>query len=352
MPHSGGGGSHSGGSHSSSHSGGGGSHSGGGSGRSYHESSAPFSGSHPFVVYSRTRAPRLIYSDNPHYTEGTTATQYAIIVMFGLFFLIPGLITIIIGIYLLSSSVSIGYQKTKIPDRVEQSIVILDDNAHLSNAEETALAQSLTEFRDHTGIIPAIEFTEDNVWQQDYVSMESFTYNEYIRNFDDEYHLLIAYGYGDENPQTGFQEFHYETMWGDDLTKTATAKDEDKLIKLLQKHFARANGKDVGMATADAFDEYLTYYENKKFSIDAENAGSAAFMIFFGIPFVGISLLMILETRKEYKKTKKEGIQTYKINGEPEILKCDYCGCTYYAGTVGLCPHCGAPLKTSSAQTQ
>ena len=38
MPHSGGGGSHSGGSHSSSHSGGGGSHSGGGSGRSYRHS--------------------------------------------------------------------------------------------------------------------------------------------------------------------------------------------------------------------------------------------------------------------------------------------------------------------------
>lgn len=92
MPHSGGGGSHSGGSHSSSHSGGGGSHSGGGSGRSYRHSDTPFTGSHPFVVYSRTRRPRIVYSDNPHYSEEMTKGQCIICVIFGLWFAIPGLV--------------------------------------------------------------------------------------------------------------------------------------------------------------------------------------------------------------------------------------------------------------------
>ena len=180
MPHSGGGGSHSGGSHSSSHSGGGGSHSGGGSGRSYRHSDTPFTGSHPFVVYSRTRRPRIVYSDNPHYSEEMTKGQCIICVIFGLWFAIPGLVFFLIGLCMFFSSFSIGYQKTNIPGSVEQSIAILDENGYLSTEETEALEQSLTDFRDHTGIIPAIELTEDSTWQQDYTTMESFAYNEYI----------------------------------------------------------------------------------------------------------------------------------------------------------------------------
>ena len=131
MPHSGGGGSHSGGSHSSSHSGGGGSHSGG-SGSSYRHSDTPFTGSHPFVVYSRTRRPRIVYSDNPHYSEEMTKGQYIICVIFGLSFAIPGLAFFLIGLCMFFSSFSIGYQKTNIPGSVEQSIMILDENGYLS----------------------------------------------------------------------------------------------------------------------------------------------------------------------------------------------------------------------------
>ena len=348
MPHSGGGGSHSGGSHSSSHSGGGGSHSGGGRGRSYRHSDTPFTGSHPFVVYSRTRRPRIVYSDNPHYSEEMTKGQYIISTIFGLWFTIPGLVFFLIGLCMFFSSFSIGYQKTNIPGSVEQSITILDENGYLSAEETEALEQSLTDFRDHTGIIPAIELTEDSTWQQDYTTMESFAYNEYICHFDDEYHLLVVYGYGDKNPQTGFHEFHYETMWGNDLSKTASKKDENKLIDLLQKQFARANGEGVGGAAADAFNEYLEYFEAKSFSVDGGRVMNSAFMLIFGLPFLGAGLLVVIFAHKRYQKAKKEGVKTYRINGTPEILTCDYCGCTYYAGTVGLCPHCGAPLKASS----
>ena len=233
-------------------------------------------------------------------------------------------------------------------ERLHQSIMILDENGYLSAEETEALEQSLTDFRDHTGIIPAVELTEDATWQQDYITMERFAYNEYICHFDDEYHLLVVYGYGDKNPQTGFCEFHYETMWGNDLSKTASKKDENKLIDLLQKQFARANGEGVGGAAADAFNEYLEYFEVKRFSVDGGRVMNSAFMLIFGLPFLGAGLLVIIFAHKRYQEAKKEGVKTYRINGTPEILTCDYCGCTYYAGTVGLCPHCGAPLKASS----
>ena len=347
MPHSGGGGSHSGGSHSS----GGGSHSSGsgGGGRSYRHSSRPFSGSRAYVIYNRMGQSRVVYTHQPNYHEEMTKGMYIMSLIFGAFFLVPGAITILAGLGMLISSFSFGYHKTTLPGSVDQSITILDEAQHLSVSETATLEQSLTDFRDHTGIIPAIEFTEDASWQQDYTDMESFAYNEYICHFDDEYHLLITYGYGAENTGTGFQEFHYETMWGDDLGKTAGEKDEEKLRNLLQKELARANGTEVGSAMSRVFDDYLAYYEAKGFGVDVDRLLPAVFMCIWGLLFGGGGVTIILSARKQYQKSQEEGVKTYKINGTPKILYCAYCGSNYYAGTIGTCPHCGAPLRAEES---
>lgn len=104
----------------------------------------------------------------------------------------------------------------------------------------------------------------------------------------------------------------------------------------------------MGGAAADAFNEYLEYFEAKSFSVDGGRVMDSAFMLLFGLPFLSVGSLIIIFVCKKYQETKKEGVKTYRINGTPEILTCDYCGCTYYVGTVGLCPHCRAPLKASS----
>lgn len=63
------------------------------------------------------------------------------------------------------------------------------------------LSETLTQFRDKTGIIPSVEFVDDIDWAEDYGlnNMENFAYNEYITKFSDEYHLLIVYSYSDIN---------------------------------------------------------------------------------------------------------------------------------------------------------
>ena len=122
MPHSGGGGSHSGGSHSSSHSSGG-SHS---RGSSYRASSTPFAGSRTYIVYNNSSSPRVVYSNNPDYKEGVSKSAYYGTAIFCSFFIIPGLIAVLIAIGLFFSSFSIGYKKTKIPDFVNQRIVVSD----------------------------------------------------------------------------------------------------------------------------------------------------------------------------------------------------------------------------------
>ena len=114
-------------------------------------------------------------------------------------------------------------------------------------------------------------------------------------------------------------------MWGNDLSKTASKKDENKLIDLLQKQFARANGEGVGGAAADAFNEYLEYFEAKSFSVDGGRAMDSAFMLIFGLPFLGAGLLVIIFAHKKYQEAKKEGIKTYRINGEPRLyILCGY----------------------------
>ena len=101
MPHSGGGGSHSGGSHSSSHSSGGGSHS---NGPSYRESSTPFAGSRTYIVYNNTSSPRVVYSNNPDYQEGVSKDAYYGTAILCSFFIIPEVIVVLIAIWMYISS--------------------------------------------------------------------------------------------------------------------------------------------------------------------------------------------------------------------------------------------------------
>lgn len=201
MPHSGGGGSHSGGSYSSSSS----SSEGysGGNNESYNRSYEPFPGSRTYVVYRRDREPQLIYTDEPDYHEEMSKSKFIASILFHVPFLLFGIVALFIAIGMLFSSVNIGYKKTAIPSTIDQTIQIFDDEQHLTNKEEEALQQSLETFRNETGIIPSVHFTEDSMWDQDYNSMENYAMDKYLREFDDEYHLLVVYSYGDENKNTG-----------------------------------------------------------------------------------------------------------------------------------------------------
>lgn len=347
MPHSGGGGSHSGGSHSSSHSSGGGSHS---RGPSYRASSTPFAGSRTYIVYNNTSSPRVVYSNNPNYQEGVSKNAYYGTAIFCSFFIIPGIIAVLIAIGTFLSAFSFGYKKTKIPDYVNQSIVVSDMDNHLHEQEKDDLIETLTEFRDETGIIPSITFVEDKDWYQDYYGdTENFAYNEYITKFPDEYHLLVVYSYSDVNQDTGFNEYYYHTMWGDDLGKTAKEKDENKLLKLLERNLAIANGKNVGDAFNTTFTEYLSYFKKKTISIDTVRIATAFFGVCWGLVFGGSGLAVLLGTRKAYLATEKDNTKVYEVKGTPTIKKCEYCGRGYVVDENGIpceqvCRGCGAPL--------
>lgn len=338
MPHSGGGGSHSGGGHS------GGGHSGSG-GSSVRVSSTPFTGSHAYAVYDKTGSSRLVYVNSRNYhAEMTKGSLIANTILCALFLAIPGIVVLIIGFEMTISSVHIGLSKTKYPKTLDDNVYIFDDFDYIPYDEEQKLIASLTEFRDNTGVIPAVEFTNDEYWQSNYVDMEKFAYDEYVNAFTDEYHLLIVYSYGYEDSKTGFNEFNWHTMWGDDLGKTIRTKDENFLADELQKEFSRANGKNVPLAITNSMDSLYGKLTGSFLHFD-ENMAEGLACLFWGFILVAVGIGMVRSDISKYKTSKTKGEVTFKIQGEPEIKTCKYCSCTYYAGTVGTCIHCGAPLE-------
>lgn len=340
MPHSGGGGSHSGGGGGSHSSGGGGSHSGG---RTYNTSKTPFKGSKPYVVYGSNGRHKVIYTDAPHYREEFTKGQLIFSIMFSIPFIVPGFTVLIWALYSLLSSITFGLYKTPIPQNIDSQIVIMDDYDRLSFSEEESLKQVLTEFRDRTGVIPSIEITEDFAWYDDfYGNTEQFAYDEYVNNFYDENHLLIVYSFSTENEVTGFNEFYWHTMWGDDLNRTIKPNDEEFLADELQKEFSRANGQNVSIAIENAVKSLKYRLENRKITVDGM-AIPAGFMIIWGFFFLMGGIGMLTSSFEQYKKGKDK--ITIKIEGEPVLLKCEYCGVSYYKGTIGTCLSCGAPLE-------
>ena len=343
MPHSGGGGSHhSGGHHGGSHHSG--AHSSSGS-STVRVQSTPFAGCHTYAVYDKRGGSRLVYSSSRNYHKEKTKADVIIGSIMGAVFMLPGFVELVLLIMVLASFIHTGVHITKIPAVIDKDIVITDEFDLVSSSEEEQLSKTLEEFRNKTGIIPSVEFTKDEMWIDDYMDLESYAYNEYVCKFYDEYHLLIIYSFSYENPETGFNDFYWESMWGDDLSKTASTRDEDYLADTIQANLSRANGKNVANAIAVSFERFYEYLDKPGFRVDTDKLFLVAFLLVHGGIFFAVGTGIVKSSVKEYKKSVESGEKTYRINGEPVVLKCAYCGTTYYKGTIGNCHNCGAPLN-------
>ena len=343
MPHSGGGGSHGGGSHHSSHSSHSG-HSGSGGSSGPRVSGKPFAGSHAYVIYNKTGASRLLYSSSSNYCAKFSKTAFVGEILFSLVFVIPGVIAMIIAVIMAAKALSFGMTKTVYPEYLDDTVMIFDAHDMISKKEEKSLKKKLEKFRDETGIIPSVELVHEEEWRDNYSDMESFAYNEYVTNFYDEFHLLVVYSDGFHDERTGYNEFYYHTMWGDDLSKTASSKDEDVFLKYLSKELTIANGENIGAAFENTFGEFLTKLKGKGFSVDSASLSTSIFLIIWGAVFAGSGFAVLYSTINTNRLMQKDGEQIYKVSDVNNKAECAYCGCSYYLNTVGNCPSCNAPL--------
>ena len=200
MPHSSGGGSHGGGSHhsSSSHRS---SHRSSGSGPSRRIRTGYFPGATRYRYYHRHK-PRYVYA-NYDIRKGRSPLRLLM-----LLFYIPFFIAI----------VGMASETFRVPQRLstdyDTSLVISDYINVFSDTK--ALENSMMAFYDETGITPAVFTVYNEDWQDNYSSLENYSYDLYVNAFDDEKHWLIVYSqpkerdenYKVEEYEKGMQRFY------------------------------------------------------------------------------------------------------------------------------------------------
>lgn len=238
MPHSSGGGSHGGGTH------GGGSHGGSHGGSSgNHISHHYFAGSRRYRRHRRGHPDDYVYaSSKPQKT-----TLFTVVFMI--------LIEVFIGYGTYRSASSDIPHKLdpeyKTPDtHIEDSIDVI--------ADEDGLEDVLCEFEDVTGICPVVYTVFDEDWEEGYADLESYTYDVYVDNYDDEQHFVIVYSIPQEqcdafvSGELDVPDFAWEAVQGNDtdpiLTKAAFRHFSNEF------HNALENGDNPGDAFAEAFE--------------------------------------------------------------------------------------------------
>lgn len=254
MPHSGGGGRSSGGSHSS-HSSGGGSHSRSGSGQSSRTSQSYFTGCRTFQrTHRRTGVVDYIYTDYDYTQRQGSA--------FGWIFAAVGIVEFIIIIGILFAMVKSMF-KVPAPPNFYREAMVIDSNNHLSQNEIETATRKLNAFKEKTTIVPYIEIiSEKDFYNNGCYDLEDYAYNSYVASFRDEMHLLIVYCYSDDDANF----YAWETMWGDDTSAGSSL--EKKVNNAIEIKLAECNGKTPAIAISEALDSYKEKLVIKAFDID------------------------------------------------------------------------------------
>ena len=322
MPHSSGGGSHSGGSHSSSHSSSG---SGSGSGASRITRNSYFPGAKRYVYY-KNGVPTYFYTNfavKPDFKDG----KYVAKTFFGCLFAI---------LICLGSFLTIKRNPSKLYMEYNTRIVIQDKVNVIGNRE--SLYDSLLRFQEETGITPAVLTITADEWKEYYSTLEKYAYDWYVENFSDEKHWLIVYA-ADTDLSDNFDDWVWEGMQGDSTDAILGRKETDFFNGELQKRLLQRDQYDVGQAIEAAFDE-LTPVVMESY---VETEGVISFVIVTIMAAIYIAAQFGWHPfSKKYRMAKKCPA------GYTNQEKCEYCNGIYLAGLYKKCPHCGAPVPISN----
>ncbi len=314
MPHSSGGGSHSGGSHSSSSSSSYGSFGGGSSQRT---STSPFSGAYTFVKYDNNGAPDYVYSTDRELNQKPGPLRYLLLVIY-----LPFLFVVI------SAFKSSFNLPSRLPLTYDTTILIED---HMSKIEdEKRLSDKLEDFLNETGISVSVLTTSNQAWKENYNSLETYAYEQYVLRFPDESHWLIVYT--TDNGED-FDDWYFEGMQGNDTDPILTSRITNIFNQSLQKYLLQNYSLDKALIKAISDIEAAGLM---KFHVEPLNL--IVTLAITGFLLVHMYMLVFHNPNRKYR-------EYALIPQGSKILQCDYCGSSYYSGTVLECPNCGAPAK-------
>lgn len=339
MPHSGGGGSHSGGhSHSSSSHSRGGSHS---SGPSYTRGqSTPYPGARRYVYYY-DRRPCYYYSTS---TLGSMdyKGKFLTMLMFGIIWaLVWGICSIVFV-----EKVDGGKLDTS---GIDDTIYVYDYADVIDDHDEYILIDYLEGFRDNTGIVFSVVTYPSHQMGS---NMEIESYNQYVSMFYDESHWLIYY-VGSEYDRS--DDWEWNLMCGDDCARILGTKQEDKFVEEFHANLLRSMSfADAVISAVDKLQPNLSpgYIYRDGTYVNGEYVGGqpasalipalCITMSLVGVLIAIASIALLIAPVPEQHKAK---MKATVVDGTPEYVKCDYCNGQVVKGSVTQCPYCGAHLK-------
>lgn len=314
MPHSGGGGSHSGGGHGGGHSGG--SHSGGASNP---VRSTYYPGASRYVYYHRG-TPHYFYSNrDPRTNKNGVASRVPTFIVMVIF--------LCIGLFAGASGFT---APKKLTTAVEKAPVIMDNDGLIDNS--AALNTALKAFADKTGVVPIVATVHNEDWQGRYNDLEAYAYDLYLNSCSDESHVLIVYS-EPQTPDPQFNDWHWELMQGNDTDSILNEKVLKTFNSTLQAALTRRD-KGVGDDVLEAFTaiEPLTM----KPYVDTG-------ILAFAFIWVAVIAFMFVATLKGVKTSKLQAT-AQPIALDAQEKTCEYCGGKYIPGTLTNCPNCGAAI--------
>ncbi len=230
MPHSSGGGSHGGGSHGGSHS----SRGGRGGSSLPRISRTHYPGAHRYRYY-RHGTYRYVYSAR----KGKLFHPARLLLGF---FYIPFLAGIVPDLISPFAKRMQSYDTQ----------IIIKDEAHVLEADNS-LENALSAFYDKTKITPAVITVNNETWQSNYGTLESYAYNRYLAEFDDEMHWLIVYSEPKEGADpNGYVDWYWEGMQGDDTDDVLTTSVTGRFNQQFQGSL-ETNNKKIAENLAHSF---------------------------------------------------------------------------------------------------
>lgn len=321
MPHSSGGGSHSGGSHGGSH---------GSSSTPVYNHYVP--GTHRFVYYKNGRP-------NYYYSTKIATDDYATV---GKFLNIFGAVWISICLVMLVMT------SWKNPQKLNSNTInitsVWDDADVLSTDEEQELTQLLKSFKNDTGISVVIHTIHENEWSSHFYSLENYTYDEYLNIFNDETCWLLVYA-TDEGEE--FEDWEFEGMQGNDTNYILSTNRTHEFNYDLNKYLTARTKYTVG----ESFIKSLKTLSDGLMDagIDGHNLMYSLIFLVFGMLIMGFIKLVAYIARDKDAPLKAKAVQCADATSPLLEDTCDYCNGIYIHGIHTSCPHCGAPIRKMQA---
>lgn len=324
MPHSIGGGSHSGGLHSGSHS----SSRSGGAGITRSHSTTYFPGARHYVYYKNSK-PVHYYSDKkitPETIKKRKRTWNLVRILLIAFYAL---------IYCSIFFTTIYINPHKLDEASVDDNQIWDYYEYISDSEEQEIMEQLEIFKEKTGIAVTIMTLEDANWYKYFATLETYAYDVYVTEMNDEKSFLLAYSepFGDSQ----FVSWQWIGIQGDDTDSVLNSTSIKKFKKEMQKNITKDG-------FAKAVIETFKYYNDIVMDTSFDMVLFFAITLGLGLHF-GIFFLVAYMMLGSYIKIDSQSIELADPKFSYVEDVCKYCNGVYIHGIHTSCPHCGGNVE-------